>query len=65
MVGPAPGLLIVIVTPIPVSSSGFECDVPIEFDGSKNIYLSSATGKLDCIPAVNVNTLGISSRIVD
>ena len=59
MDGPAPGLLMVIVFPIPVSSSGFECDVPIEFDGSKYISLSSVTGKLDCIPALNVNTLVI------
>ena len=65
MVGPAPGLLIVIVFPIPVSLSGSEWDVPIEFDGLKYISLSCITGKLDCIPAVNVNTLGISSRIVD
>ena len=65
MLGPAPGLLIVIVTPIPVSFSGFECDVPIEFDGSKNIYLSSLIGKLVLIPEENVKTLGISSRIVD
>ena len=54
-----------IVTPIPVSFSGFEWDVPIEFDGLKNISLSSLTGKLVSIPEENVKTLGISSRIVD
>ena len=62
---PAPGLLIVIVFPIPVSFSGFEWDVPIEFAGLKYISLSSLTGKLVSIPEEKVNTLGISSRIVD
>ena len=63
--GPAPGLLMVIVFPIPVSFAGSEWDVPIEFDGLKYISLSCIEGKLDCIPALNVNTLGISSSIVD
>ena len=65
MEGPTPGLLIVIVTPIPVSFSGFEWDVPIESDGLKNISLSSLTGKLVAIPDEKVNTLGILSSIVD
>ena len=46
VVGPTPGLLIVIVLPIPVSLSGFECDVPIESDGLKYISLSSLDRKL-------------------
>ena len=65
MVGPAPGLLIVIVLPIPVSLSGSEWDVPIEFDGLKYNSLSSLAGKLVFIPEEKVNTLGISSSIVD
>ena len=65
VVGPAPGLLIVMVLPIPVSNSGFEWDVPIESDGLKNISLSSLTGKLVSIPEEKVNTLGILSSIVD
>ena len=65
MVGPTPGLLIVIVWPIPVSSLGFENDVPIESDGLKYNSLSSLTGKLVSIPEEKVNTLGISSSIVD
>ena len=59
MDGPAPGLSMVIVFPIPVSFAGLAWDVPIEFDGLKYISFSSTTGKLDCIPAVNLNTLGI------
>ena len=65
MDGPAPGLLMVIVFPIPVSFAGLACDVPIEFDGLKYISLSSLWGKLVSIPEEKLNTLGISSRIVD
>ena len=62
----------VIVFPMPVSLSGFECDVPIESLGLKYISISSLNGikgasigwRLLTVD-LNENTLGISWSIVD